>query len=132
MAPAPAYPLGPGMYAEHLYEDEAVLLVRKSFPPPSRGRLSHEQFNALRYVDVWLVLGKPSVGHAVAEAFFAQQGLKREMALVVPSFFTAAMVAASSDLALATPRRLAERFRTMLPLRILTRSPVPHCAFHSN
>jgi DNA-binding transcriptional LysR family regulator len=129
MAAAPSYPLQSGTYAQTLYEDEAVLLVRKTHRVATHGRVSPKQFNALRYVDVWPVLGRPTLGRRVAEDFFARQGLKRDFALVVPSYFTAAMLAASSDLAVATPRRLAERFRTMLPLRILL-IPGPTLRFH--
>jgi DNA-binding transcriptional LysR family regulator len=119
MVAAPSYSRQAGTYAKTLYEEEAVLLVRRGYRAAVHGRISREQFNALRHVDVWLVLGKPSRGRRVAEDFFARHGLTRTFALVVPSYFTGAMVAASSDLAIATPRRLAERFRTMLPLRIL-------------
>jgi DNA-binding transcriptional LysR family regulator len=79
-------------------------------------------------VDTWLVLGERSAGHRVAEDFFERHGLKRNFALVFPSFFTAAMMAASSDLASVMPRRLAERFTTILPLRILS-IPAPALRF---
>jgi DNA-binding transcriptional LysR family regulator len=128
MAAAPSYPLQSGAHAKTMYEEEAVLLVRETYRA-THGRISPEQFNTLRYVDVWPVLGKPTLGRRVAEDFFARQGLKRDFALVVPSYFTAAILAASSDLAVATPRRLGERFRTMLPLRILS-IPGPTLRWH--
>lgn len=118
--PAPAYARASQIHAESLYEEEGVLLVRDTYRGAKGGRISREQLDDLRRVDVWLVLGKPSLGHHVAEEFFARHGWRRDVSLVVPNFFTAAMVAASSDLAAALPRRLAERFRTMLPLQVLT------------
>lgn len=120
MAPAPFFPKEPGLHTAQLYEDEGVLLIRKTHPAAKGRRISREQFNSLRHVDSWLVLGKPSRGHRVAEEFFARQDLKRNVALIVPNFFTAAMVVASSDLTVAIPRRIAERFATMLPLRVLS------------
>jgi DNA-binding transcriptional LysR family regulator len=120
MAPAPVWPKQRDTYARALYDEEGVLLVRKTHPIARRGRLSVAQFNALRHVDVWLVLGRPSLGHRVADDYFARNGMRRVFALIVSNFFTAAMVAASSDLATAVPRRLAEQLRAMLPLRILT------------
>jgi len=56
----------------------------------------------------------------VAEAFFARHGLKRDVALIVPNYVTAAMVVATSDLVSAMPARLGQRFRTMLPVRIFS------------
>jgi pimeloyl-ACP methyl ester carboxylesterase len=128
IGPAPMYPPKPGIYRENLYEDEAALLVNKTYRAPKRARLSPAQFNALRYVDTWLVLGERSAGHRVAEEFLERHGLKRKFALVAPNFFTAAMVVASSDLASVMPRRLAERFTTILPLKILS-IPAPALRF---
>jgi DNA-binding transcriptional LysR family regulator len=122
------YPPRPGIYREDLYEDEAALLLNKAYRTPKCGRLSPSEFNALRYVDTWLVLGQRSAGHRTAEEFLERHGLKRNFALVVPSFFTAAMVAASSNLAIFMPRRLAERFATILPLQTLS-IPAPALRF---
>ena len=120
IVPAPSFPALPGMHARDLYEDEAVLLLRRDRRAPARGRLTKCQFNALRHVDTWLGHGKPSLGRRVAEEHFAAHGLKRNFVLIVPSYFTAALIAASTDLATAMPRRLAERFTTMLRVRVLT------------
>jgi DNA-binding transcriptional LysR family regulator len=124
---APSVPTGPGMHAMALYDEEAALLVRQAHPAVRRGRISADQFNALRHVDTWIVLGRPSRGHSVAEAFFAQHGLQRDVALVVSNYLTAAMVVAASDLLCAMPRRLAKRLRTMLLVQIL---PMPGPPLH--
>jgi DNA-binding transcriptional LysR family regulator len=118
IAPAPTFSLHPGLHVEALYEEEGVLLVHKKHRVT--GRLSPAQFNAFRHVDTWLVAGRPGPGHRGVDEFFARHGLKRDIALIVPSFLMAAMVVASSDLVSAQPRRLAERFSTMLPLRVLS------------
>ena len=120
MVSAPSVPTEPGMHAMALYEEEGALLVRQAHPVVRHGRISAAQFNALRHVDTWIVLGRPTRGHLVAEAFFARHGLKRDVALIVPNYVTAAMVVATSDLVSAMPARLGQRFRTMLPVRIFS------------
>jgi DNA-binding transcriptional LysR family regulator len=122
MVSTPSVPRKPGLHAMALYDEEGALLVRQAHPAVRRGRISAEQFNDLRHVDTWIVLGRPTRGHVVAETFFARHGLKRDVALIVPSYITAAMVVAASDLVSAMPGRLAQRFRTMLPVQIL---PIP-------
>jgi DNA-binding transcriptional LysR family regulator len=85
MASAPSVPTEPGMHAMALYKEEGALLVRQAHPAVRGGRISAEQFNALRHVDTWIVLGRPTRGHLFAEAFFARHGLRRDVALVVPT-----------------------------------------------
>jgi DNA-binding transcriptional LysR family regulator len=63
----------------------------------------------------------------MAEAFFARHGLVRDVALIVPGFAAAAMAAATTDLAAAIPRRVAEQLALSLPLRVvaLPAPPMP-------
>lgn len=112
-----------GLRVRDVYSDEAVIVLRKDHP--IRGaRLSREQFNALRHVDVWLVLGRAGMGNKMAEAFLQAHGLVRDVAMIVPTFAAAAMAAASTDLAAGMPRRVAEKLAEGLPLRVL-RPPAP-------
>jgi hypothetical protein len=129
IAPALSWPAGPNTYAKSLHEEEGVLLVRKSHRMARRGRISADQFNALRHVDAWLVLGRPSLGHRVAEDYFARHGMKREVALVVPNFFTAAMIAAATSPA---PSLVGWRsgFERCWPCGS-SLSGIPHCASNS-
>jgi DNA-binding transcriptional LysR family regulator len=127
LAIAPAFPLPPGVHAAPLGPDEAVLVVRRGHPA-ARRKLTREAFNRLRHVDIHLVLGKPGIGHQVVEAFLAEHGLHRDVALVVASFSAAAMIAAETDLVAGMPRRLAERFRGALPLAVLE-LPAPPLRF---
>jgi DNA-binding transcriptional LysR family regulator len=113
----------PGLHGQDLYRDEAVLVVRRGHPQVG-ARLSRAGFNTLRHVDIWLVLGQAGIGNRMAEAFFQQHGLVRQVALIVPTFSAAAMVAAATDLAAGMPRRVAERLARTLPLR-LVRLPAP-------
>lgn len=109
---------GPGLHAQELYRDEAVMVVRRDHPKVGK-RLSRQEFNALRHVDIWLSIEGPGVGHRLIEAFFQQHGLVRSVSLVVPSFSAAAMVAATTDLIAGLPRLLAETLSQHLPLRVL-------------
>lgn len=109
------------LHTAPLYDEEAVLVVRRDHPMRRR-RPSAADFNALRHVDVWLVLGRAGVGNSMAEAFFERHGLHRQVALIVPGFAAAAMAVVGSDLAAAMPRRAAEALARVLPLRVL---PLP-------
>jgi DNA-binding transcriptional LysR family regulator len=92
--------------------------------PVKAARLSRAQFNALGHVDVWLVLGRAGGGNRQTEAFFEHHGLTRRVQLIVPGFAAAAMAAASTDLAAAMPRRVAQKLAEGQPLRI-ARLPTP-------
>nr|WP_272491366.1 LysR family transcriptional regulator [Corallococcus exercitus] len=127
VAIAPALPLGPGLHARTLYRDDAVVVVRGDHPH-ARDRLTKASFNALGHVDLWLALGKGGVGNRHATAFFQEHGLERRIAMVAPSFAAAAAIVASTDLAAGMPRRIAERCRTMMGLRILE-LPTPPMEF---
>jgi DNA-binding transcriptional LysR family regulator len=124
---APAHPLPPGLHATVLYEDDAVLVVRRDHPT-ARRRLTRERFNALRHIDIRVALGEGGIGNRMAEAFFKQHGLVRDIAVAVPSFSAALMLAASTDLAAGVPRRLARTHASLLPLQLLD-LPVPSFQF---
>lgn len=110
-----------GVHCAPLYEEEPVLLVRRDHPQvgPKQRALTREQFNRLRHVDTHLALGKPGEGHRVASDVFARHGLTRDVAITVPSFAAAAMVAAHTDLVAAVPRRVGVTFARSLSLRRL-------------
>lgn len=127
VAIAPEHALGPGVHAESLFTEGAAIVVRRDHPEVGR-RLSKAAFNALRHVDVWLVLGRAGIGNRAAEAYFEQHGLRRNIALVVPSFSAAIAVVATTDLAAGVPKRLAIWYQAMLPLRIVE-IPAPPVEF---
>jgi DNA-binding transcriptional LysR family regulator len=111
------------MHTEPLYVDHGVLVLRKAHP--IRGpRVSRAQFNSLRFVDTWIVLGRAGVGSRMMDAFFARHGLVRNVAVIVPGFAAAAMIVATTDLAVGMPMRVAARFAKELPLR-LAKIPAP-------
>ncbi len=115
---SPPLPPVPGLHALTLYEDEAVLVVRRGHPV-ARRRLTAEAFNRLRHIDIRVALGERGEGNKLAEAAFRRQGLVRDVAATVPGFSAALMLAASTDLAAGVPRRLATALAGALSLTVL-------------
>ncbi len=114
-------------HASDLYQEEGVLVVRKGHPQVRR-KMSKEQFNALRHIDILLALGGPGIGHRVVEEFFASHGLRRDIAISVPSFAAAAAIAAETDWVAGMPRRMATMFLRQMPLTAVA-LPVPPLPF---
>ena len=102
-------------------------MVRKGHPQ-IRGRMSKDQFNTLRHIDILLALGGPGIGHRIVEEFFASHGLHRDIAISVPSFAAAAAIAAQTDWVAGMPRRMARVFLRQMPLATVT-MPVPSLSF---
>lgn len=114
---APRSAADPALFAAVLYEDEAVLVARRRHPR-LRGPITRSRFNALRHVDIRIALGERGVGNRAAEELLASQGLVRDIAVTVPTFMAAVMLAASTDLVAGVPRRLARALERSLPIQI--------------
>ena len=127
VAIAPAHGSIPDVHSSDLYEEEGVLVVRKGHPQVRR-RMSKEQFNTLRHIDILLALGGPGIGHRIVEDFFASHGLRRDIAISVPSFAAAAAIAAQTDWVAGMPRRMAAAFLRQMPLATVA-MPVPAVRF---
>lgn len=116
---APAHPLPPGHHAVDLYQEEGALVVRRGHPA-ARRPLTPEVWAGLRHIDIHLALGRGGIGNQAADAWLAKRGLRRDIAVTVPSFFAAATVAAHTDYITGMPRRLAEALALATPLAVLT------------
>ena len=127
VALAPAHGAVPDAHFSDLYEEEGVLVVRKGHPHVRR-RMSKEQFNSLRHIDVLLALGGPGIGHRIVEEFLASHGLHRDIAISVPSFAAAAAIAAQTDWVAGMPRRMAAAFIHQMAL-VTVAMPVPAVRF---
>lgn len=127
VAIAPAHGPIPDVHSIDLYEEQGVLVVREAHPQVRR-RMSKEQFNTLRHIDILLALGGPGIGHRIVEEFFASHGLHRDIAISVPSFAAAAAIASQTDWVAGMPRRMAAAFLRQVPLRALA-MPVPSVSF---
>jgi DNA-binding transcriptional LysR family regulator len=127
VAIAPAHDFLPDVHASDLYQEEGVLVVRKGHPQVRR-RMTKEQFNSLRHIDILLALGGPGIGHRIFEEFLASHGLRRDIAVSVPGFAAAAAIAANTDWVAGMPRRMAAAFLRQMPLTTVA-MPLPAVAF---
>ncbi len=114
-----------GPCAERVFEERACLLVRRDHPRV-RGKVTPKLFNELGHIDVEVALGKKGVGHEGAERHWRSVGLVRRVAITVPYFTTAVMMAAGTDLVAGLPNRAAEVLCAAFPVRIArTTFPLP-------
>lgn len=115
-----------GIQAVRLYKDPTVAVVRQGHPIVGE-HLTREVLPQLGFITVHLALGRPGLGHAIVDQAFRAQGIERRIALTVPGFAAAAMVATTTDWVAMMPSRVAMAFTQYLPLRI-SRLPVPDLA----
>ena len=122
---APEQAVQPGMRSAALFEEQAVLIVRRDHPRV-RTRMTTELFNELPHIDVHVVLGQPGTGHRVAQRGWERAHVRRRVVLTVPYFFIAAMAAAETDCVAALPSRMADLCVGLLPLkRVRATFPLP-------
>jgi DNA-binding transcriptional LysR family regulator len=108
----------PGYFCVRLYSDTGVAVVRRDHPRVGR-TLTRDLFNTLPHVDTYITLGQAGQGHATSERFFRRHRLERHVALAVPTFTAAAMVALRTDYIACLPSRVAYGLAQHLPLRVL-------------
>jgi DNA-binding transcriptional LysR family regulator len=113
--PSPGVP--DGMCSQHVFDESAAFLVRKDHPRV-RGPVTPKLFGELAHIDVEVTLGRRGTGGKLAAAAFKDAGLVRNVTMIVPYFATAALIASRTDLVAGVPRRAAEVFCRMLPLRM--------------
>jgi DNA-binding transcriptional LysR family regulator len=123
VALAPEQAVQPVHRSIRLFEDPAAFVVRRDHPKV-KDRLTRKLFNTLPHIDIEIALGNKGVGNKAAQRYFKQVGLTRNVALSVPHFVIAAMVAARTDCVAPVPARVARRFCEILPLKIV-RPPFP-------
>ncbi len=97
----------------------AMGLVRKDHPGIGR-KLTRALYNSLSHVDVRVALGVPGLGSRLASIAAKQAGCERRIVLVVPSFTSAALVAAGTDLVAMVPHRMATNVARVLPVRAVS------------
>lgn len=113
----PRRPSTPGCVWTKLLSDELVCLVRRDHPAIG-AELSLAQYGSLGHVFV-----SPTLATAgVADQALGRRGLRRHVAVVVPSFLVAPVIAAESDLIATVPSRIAKLLVGRLPVRSF---PVP-------
>ena len=116
LAFSPEQAVQPGMQSAALFEEQAALVVRRDHPRVG-ARMARELFNELPHIDVHVVLGRPGVGHRVAQRGWERAHVRRRVVLTVPYFMIAAMAAAETDCVAALPERMANLCVQLLPLK---------------
>jgi DNA-binding transcriptional LysR family regulator len=110
---------------ERIFQERACLVVRRDHPRV-RGKITPKIFGELGHIDVEVALGKKGVGHEGAVRHWESMGLSRRVAVTVPYFTTAALMASRTDFVAGLPNRAAEVLCAALPLRIAkTTFPLP-------
>jgi DNA-binding transcriptional LysR family regulator len=104
---------GLGLYRQRLFDERFVCLVRRDHPKVGR-RLTLEEYCALDHL-----LIAPRGGRGLVDQLLDENGLERRVALTVPQFLLAPFIVAESDLILTLAERVARRFESLLPLRIV-------------
>lgn len=94
--------------------DRSLLGVVADGHPLARGRATAERFAAARHVEVATLPGE----ELAVDAALAARGLRRHVALVVPSAFAALLACARSDLVACAPERTARAMGGALGLRV--------------
>jgi DNA-binding transcriptional LysR family regulator len=114
-----------GYRSAHLYDEEGVLVVRKGHPLLRKRSRARELFATLRHVDVHIALGTRGAGHGEAERELRANDIVRDVAVTVPTFVAAAMVASRTDLVAGLPRRIVQALRGTAPLVVLDQLSPP-------
>lgn len=100
--------------------DRNLLGVTAASHPLARGRVTVERFAAARHVEVATLPGE----ELAVDAALAARGLRRHVALVVPSFIAALLVCARLDLVACAPERTARAMGGALGLHVFA-LPLP-------
>ena len=111
-------PVPPSLRTRDLFRETFACLVRAGHPLLDRskhGRLSLDDYVASSHILVTVVGGRTGP----VDTALATRGLSRHVAVRIPYFATAALVAAGSNLVLTIPRRAAENFSDDSRLRLM-------------
>ncbi len=103
-----------GFYRQTLFTDDFVCLVRRGHPV-TRKKLTLRRYTELGHAMITVTgSGRGHVNEALEK-----RGHVRKIALRIPSFLTAPMSVAQSDLILTLPRRMARRFAQLAPVTMV-------------
>ncbi|MGV3620318.1 MAG: LysR family transcriptional regulator [Archangium sp.] len=117
----------PGLFVQKLWSDTYLCAVRKGHPV-AKGKMTLEKFATLKHVQI-APGGKP--GGPLDDAML-ERGYVRQVAMRVPHFLVAPLLVERSDLVLAAPRRLLEKFSSLTQQLHIFESPIPIRGFTLN
>jgi DNA-binding transcriptional LysR family regulator len=106
----------PGVHSTPLYKEDSVLVARRGHSKVNP-QITKTQLGQLQHVEVQVAPGR---GYRELARSYAQLGIKREVAVVVPSFIAAAAVVAQTDFVGTLPASLVEVLGERLGLRVVT------------
>jgi DNA-binding transcriptional LysR family regulator len=109
----------PGVHFAPLYED-SVLVARRRHPRAGT-QITKMQLAQLQHVDVQVAPGR---GYRELARSYARLGIRRAVAMVVPSFIAAAAVVAQTDFVATLPTSLVEVLGKRLGLHVVM-APAP-------
>jgi len=104
-----------GFFQQRLYRDEFVCLVRADHPQ-AKGPIGVKQLAEMRHA----AIASSGTGHeAVIERAFAEQRIRRRVALTIPHFMAVPIIIAQTDCVAIIPRRLAVAFASLPGIKML-------------
>lgn len=110
----------PGLFMQKLWSDTYLCAVRKGHPV-AKGKMTLQRFATLKHVQI-APGGKP--GGPLDDAML-ERGYVRHVSIRVPHFVVAPLMVERSDLVLAAPRRLLEKFSGLTKNLHIFESPIP-------
>ena len=108
----------PKVRSQKLFKDEIVCICRDRHPDFTGNRISFEQFISSRH----MVISRRGAGTGLIDDWLEKHGQTRKVSLVVANFLSTPWIVANTDLLLSLPKRIAEKFIHVAPLKIL---PIP-------
>lgn len=115
VALAPDGTAGLGLLATPLFVEHSGLYVRRGHPALA-ARATLKRLAALGHIDVHVALGEPGEVNREVRGALGAIGFERRIAVVVPSFTTAATIAARTDWVAWLPSHAAKLFAPALGL----------------
>lgn len=108
----------PHIRSDMLMGESVVCLTRQSNAVVPGDEITLAQFLECRH----MLITWREAGTGLIDDCLAKLGLRRNISFILPNFLTTPWILAKTDLLLCLPRRMAEKFVELAPLKIL---PIP-------
>ncbi len=108
----------PHICSETLMDESIVCLTRQCNAAVPGDDITLEQFLECKH----MLITWREAGTGLIDDRLAQLGLRRNLSLVLPNFLTTPWILEKTDLLLCLPRKMADKFVELAPLKIL---PIP-------
>ena len=103
-----------GFYQQTLFKQDFVCLVANNHP-----RIKNKLSKAAFLNEAHIVVSSSGTGHSIVDKVLGQHGIKREVALRLPSFLGVARIVAQTELLVIVPRRLGDMLASQEDIRLL-------------